>query len=67
MWKVFERNLKIVQENNLSNSGQLAMGIVPTKAAYQPSKPLTLPKLALHDTIVAAVPRRIYANGNNLN
>ncbi|KAI7856055.1 WD40-repeat-containing domain protein [Circinella umbellata] len=64
LWKVFERNLKIVQENNLSDSGQLAMGIAPTKAAYRPSKPLTLPKLALHDTIVAAVPRRIYANAH---
>ncbi|KAI8143962.1 protein phosphatase PP2A regulatory subunit B [Fennellomyces sp. T-0311] len=64
LWKVFERNLKIVQENNLSDSGQLAMGIAPNKAAYQPTKPLTLPKLALHDTIVAAVPRRIYANAH---
>ncbi|KAI9274474.1 WD40-repeat-containing domain protein [Phascolomyces articulosus] len=64
LWKVFERNLKIVQENNLSDSSSLAMGIAPPKTAYQPSKPLTLPKLALHDTIVAAVPRRIYANAH---
>ena len=51
LWKVFEKSLKVVAENNLGD-GPVA-----------PTSQLRIPKMAHHDTIVAAVPRRIYANG----
>lgn len=61
LWKVFERNLKIVHETNLGeNYGPLT---APVAKPFKPTKQLTLPKLVVHDTIIAAVPRRIYANG----
>lgn len=61
LWKVFERNLKIVHETNLGeNYGPLS---APVAKPFKPTKQLTLPKLVVHDTIIAAVPRRIYANG----
>ncbi|KAG0162939.1 protein phosphatase 2A regulatory subunit cdc55, partial [Apophysomyces sp. BC1034] len=53
LWKVFERNLKIVHETNLAEN-----------SAIRPTKPLTLPKLTHHDTIIAAIPRKIYANAH---
>ncbi|KAJ8655068.1 hypothetical protein O0I10_009275 [Lichtheimia ornata] len=62
LWKVFERNLKIVHETNLGeNYGPLS---APVAKPFKPTKQLTLPKLVVHDTIIAAVPRRIYANAH---
>ncbi|KAI8140259.1 protein phosphatase PP2A regulatory subunit B [Fennellomyces sp. T-0311] len=52
LWKVFEKSLKVVAENNLGD-GPLA-----------PAAGLRVPKLAHHDTIIAAVPRRVYANAH---
>ncbi|RUP42785.1 protein phosphatase 2A regulatory B subunit [Jimgerdemannia flammicorona] len=54
LWKVFEKSLKVVAENNLSD------GIRPQVN----SSPLRLPKLTHHDTIIAAVPRKVYANAH---
>lgn len=70
LWKVFEKSLQLVSENNLSE------GLAPP-SAYT-SRPLSdslrvapgsgshlrLPKINVHDTIVAAVPRKIYANAH---
>lgn len=67
LWKVFERNLKVVHENNLTDGASLSLGMHPSNVSpvvRRPTKPLTLPKLMIHDTIIAAVPRRIYANGS---
>lgn len=49
LWKVFEKQLKVVAEGNNE----------PTNTSYG----LQLPKYTSQDTIVAAVPRKSYANG----
>lgn len=54
LWKVFEKSIKVVSENN-HGDGQ---------HAPVPGAPLRLPKLTHHDTIVAAVPRKVYANAH---
>lgn len=53
LWKVFDKSLKLVTENS----------IAPNPA---PVNTLRLPTLTHHDTIVAAVPRKVYANGKFL-
>lgn len=50
LWKVFDKSLKLVTENSIAPN--------PT-----PVNTLRLPTLTHHDTIVAAVPRKVYANG----
>ncbi|CAG8536765.1 464_t:CDS:2, partial [Paraglomus brasilianum] len=55
LWKVFEKSLKVVAENNLSD------GMRPQNGRVQSLK---LPKLTHHDTIIAAVPRKVYANAH---
>ena len=50
LWKVFDKSLKLVTENSIAPNNT-------------PVNTLRLPKLTHHDTIVAAVPRKVYANG----
>lgn len=76
LWKVFEKSLKVVAENNLSNDafrngaiahnqGNLHPSLLPTPQPLVGSgRNLRLPTLTHHDTIVAAVPRKIYANAH---
>ncbi|CAO1617772.1 unnamed protein product [Sympodiomycopsis kandeliae] len=72
LWKVFEKSLKVVSENNLSGEyrPQAPGAIHPSLVSPLPipmpgsATSLRLPKLQLHDTIVAAVPRKIYANAH---
>ncbi|UZJ55874.1 hypothetical protein CBS101457_005194 [Exobasidium rhododendri] len=76
LWKVFEKSLKVVAENNLSNDafrnspyahnqGNLHPSLLPTVQPLVGSgHNLRLPSLTHHDTIVAAVPRKIYANAH---
>ncbi|PLW35654.1 hypothetical protein PCASD_10197 [Puccinia coronata f. sp. avenae] len=54
LWKVFEKSLKVVAENN-----HMPAGFQP-----QPVTTLKLPRMAFHDTIIAAVPRKVYANAH---
>ncbi|KAI8370526.1 protein phosphatase 2A regulatory B subunit [Radiomyces spectabilis] len=56
LWKVFERNLKVVQQMNLTDG--------EPKPVAPVARPLTLPKLMHHDTIIAAIPRKTYANAH---
>ena len=58
LWKVYEKSLKVVAENNLSDRplSQPLSFLHPTS--------LRLPRLTHHDTIVASVPRRVYANAH---
>ncbi|RUS14208.1 cell division control protein CDC55 [Endogone sp. FLAS-F59071] len=56
LWKVFEKSLKVVAENNLSDGMRPQPGLNGTS--------LRLPKLTHHDTIIAAVPRKVYANAH---
>ncbi|CAO3685518.1 unnamed protein product [Umbelopsis vinacea] len=53
LWKVFEKNLKVVAEGDLDHD-----------VAMTGSQSLRLPKMARHDTIVAAVPRKTYSNAH---
>ena len=53
LWKVFDKQIKVVAENNHSdgyNGGA--------------SQALRLPRMTTHDSITAAVPRKVYANAH---
>jgi len=58
LWKVFEKSIQVVSENN----GTDHLG--PRSFANVPISQLRLPRMNLHDTIVATAPRRTYANGH---
>ncbi|KAL7746507.1 protein phosphatase 2A regulatory subunit cdc55 [Sorochytrium milnesiophthora] len=58
LWKVYEKAVKVVSECNLMNGHAL-----PNQAP-QTAQNLRLPVLTHHDNIIAAVPRRIYANAH---
>jgi len=67
---VFEKSLKVVAENNLSPEptiGGLGGG-APLASSLNSHimtpADLKLPRLTLHDTVVAAVPRKTYANAH---
>lgn len=57
LWKVFEKSLKVVAENNLSD------GYRGQQQLFSPDA-LRLPRMSHHDTIIASVPRRTYANAH---
>jgi serine/threonine-protein phosphatase 2A regulatory subunit B len=69
---VFEKSLKVVAENNLSHDltpgGAIGGGGGPPRinptASFPTASALKLPRLTHHDTVVAAVPRRTYANAH---
>ncbi|KAI5864989.1 UAA transporter family-domain-containing protein [Durotheca rogersii] len=72
LWKVFEKSLKVVAENNLSHDltpgnivgvGAGAPRPIP-HSHFKNAGELKLPRLTHHDTVVAAVPRRTYANAH---
>lgn len=58
LWKVFEKNLRIVASNNHHDEHQQ---LLPTP--IDPSA-LRLPRMLNQDKIVAAVPRKIYQNAH---
>ncbi len=68
---MFEKSLKVVAENNLSHDltpaniagGGGAPRAIPS-AQFRNASDLKLPRLTHHDTVVAAVPRRTYANAH---
>ncbi|GAA5904457.1 protein phosphatase 2A regulatory subunit CDC55 [Sporobolomyces salmoneus] len=94
LWKVFEKSLKVVAENNGSAAATGAPPPSPPPLSHTqsipglPSSPfsgpsgsssslnstdpttgqpipyLRLPRMTYHDTIVAAVPRKVYANAH---
>jgi serine/threonine-protein phosphatase 2A regulatory subunit B len=71
LWKVYEKSLKVVAENNLSHEltpgGGVPAGGTPVRNAQNKFKAptdLKLPRLTHHDTVVAAVPRKTYANAH---
>lgn len=71
LWKVFEKSLKVVAENNCSTDltpAGLAGGGGPPRPNpnihFPDASALKLPRLTHHDTVVAAVPRRNYANAH---
>ncbi|KAJ3002132.1 protein phosphatase 2A regulatory subunit cdc55 [Thoreauomyces humboldtii] len=58
LWKVFEKSLKVVSETNLPTDAQ------PTRGGSMLKSSLKLPRLIHHDTMIAAVPRKIYQNAH---
>ncbi|TGZ80057.1 phosphatase PP2A regulatory subunit B [Ascodesmis nigricans] len=68
LWKVFEKSLKVVAENNLTHDGSSvapgARHVNQPPPIFNSSAALRLPRLTHHDTVVAAVPRRTYANAH---
>ncbi|WRT68922.1 protein phosphatase PP2A regulatory subunit B [Kwoniella shivajii] len=57
LWKVFDKQIKVVAENNHSD-GYPSGGTGPSQT------PLRLPRMTTHDSITAAVPRKVYANAH---
>ncbi|OMJ16847.1 Protein phosphatase PP2A regulatory subunit B [Smittium culicis] len=55
LWKICEKSLKIVTENNLLDGQRNA----PVSLSQ-----LRLPQLTLRENIIAAIPRRIYSNAH---
>ncbi|OZJ03194.1 Protein phosphatase PP2A regulatory subunit B [Bifiguratus adelaidae] len=51
LWKVFEKSLKMVAEHSHENTNTAPNSLL-------------LPKFTHHDTIIAAVPRKVYANAH---
>jgi serine/threonine-protein phosphatase 2A regulatory subunit B len=71
LWKVYEKSLKVVAENNCSHEltpgGAVAGGGGPVRnniPRFRNASDLKLPRLQHHDTVVAAVPRKTYANAH---
>ena len=68
---MFEKSLKVVAENNLTNDltpgGPAGGGGAPVRnpnVHFRSPADLKLPRLTHHDTVVAAVPRKTYANAH---
>ena len=56
LWKVFEKSIKVVAENNLGETGR-----APPPTGMNQVK---FPKMIHHDTLTAAIPRKIYQNAH---
>ncbi|CAB4252420.1 similar to Saccharomyces cerevisiae YGL190C CDC55 Non-essential regulatory subunit B of protein phosphatase 2A (PP2A) [Maudiozyma barnettii] len=68
LWKIYEKNIKLVSENNLSEGyglkqKNMIIGDDSMKSVLKLSS-LKLPVLSQHDKIIAATPKRIYANAH---
>ena len=69
---MFDKSLKVVAENNLTNeltpasvvSAGGGMPRAPPRLSFKDPSMLKLPRMTHHDTVVAAVPRRVYANAH---
>lgn len=78
LWKVFDKQIKIVSENNHNNLNLNMSNESTTNINYQLEKfqtnpnlisnpfmeSLKLPRLTYHDTIIAAQPKKVYANAH---
>ncbi|KAK6201097.1 protein phosphatase PP2A regulatory subunit B [Scheffersomyces amazonensis] len=58
LWKIMERQIKLVSENNLNGSSQ------PTSNHHLTLQALKLPQLQLHDKLISAQPKKIYSNAH---
>ena len=68
LWKIYEKNIKLVsQNNNINNSNNHSTtnhGSKHAQSVILPLENLKLPKLSKHDTIIAATPKKIYSNAH---
>ncbi|CAK7893469.1 protein phosphatase PP2A regulatory subunit B [[Candida] anglica] len=56
LWKIMEKQIKLVSENNLSNEHNSS---TPLNL-----KNLRLPKMTLHDKLISSQPKKIYSNAH---
>lgn len=67
LWKIYEKNIKLVSDNNLSEGNKdyhrRSAGNGSARAVLS-LQTLKLPKLSLHDRIIAAAPKKIYSNAH---
>ncbi|CAD6623463.1 XXYS1_4_G0033810.mRNA.1.CDS.1 [Saccharomyces cerevisiae] len=72
LWKVYEKNIKLVSQNNLTEGVTFAKKGKPDNhnsrggsvRAVLSLQSLKLPQLSQHDKIIAATPKRIYSNAH---
>ena len=57
LWKIQERQIKLVSENNLNGLNHLPSSNIGIES-------LKLPQLQLHDKLISAQPKKIYANAH---
>ncbi|CAH6720033.1 protein phosphatase PP2A regulatory subunit B [[Candida] jaroonii] len=57
LWKIMERQVKLVSENNLNGNDHLSSSMTNLSN-------LKLPKLTLHDKLISAQPKKIYSNAH---
>ena len=57
LWKVMERQIKLVSENNLNGMSHLPSSGLSLSG-------LKLPQLQLHDKLISAQPKKIYSNAH---
>ncbi|RLV95672.1 Protein phosphatase PP2A regulatory subunit B [Spathaspora sp. JA1] len=57
LWKIVERQIKLVSENNLNGSSHLPKSNFNVQS-------LKLPQLQLHDKLITAQPKKIYSNAH---
>ncbi|CAO3636906.1 unnamed protein product [Mucor hiemalis] len=60
LWKVYERNLKVVSESSMMTDTPSVVGNFGTPLQNS----FNIPKINHQDSIVAAIPRRIYSNAH---
>ncbi|CCK71190.1 protein phosphatase 2A regulatory subunit CDC55 KNAG_0G01320 [Huiozyma naganishii CBS 8797] len=66
LWKIYEKNIKLVNSNNLEErpgAGGAATQRRRNKVLLSMQN-LKLPQMAQHDKIIAATPKRVYANAH---
>ncbi|KAL3234984.1 Protein phosphatase PP2A regulatory subunit B [Nakaseomyces bracarensis] len=63
LWKVYEKNIKLVSSNNLSENVRRRSGAGAANSILS-LQSLKLPQLSQHDKIIAAAPKRIYSNAH---
>lgn len=56
LWKILEKQVKLVSENNLNGNDHLSKNIDISN--------LKLPKLTYHDKLISAQPKKIYSNAH---
>ncbi|TPX37895.1 hypothetical protein SeMB42_g06810 [Synchytrium endobioticum] len=64
LWKIFEKSIKVVAESNVTDSTNHVNSTVDASHRFSTRKALKLPKLVHHDSMIAAIPRKIYQNAH---
>ncbi|ODV58885.1 protein phosphatase 2A regulatory subunit CDC55 [Ascoidea rubescens DSM 1968] len=65
LWKIYEKNIKVVSTNNLTENIDINNNNNNTTKIDISLNSLHLPKLEIQDKIIAASPKRIFANAHS--